>query len=88
MPTRKSSGLFSEAPRETSAVSVIASRRQICQPMAPPQIDSRTVRITNKKRLQGWIDAYGLDSDFVRVRVLGEFPSQRLDGVLLCRRHR
>ena len=33
------------------------------------QIDSRTVRITNKKRLQGWIDAYGLDSDFVRVRV-------------------
>ena len=38
------------------------------------QIDSRTVRITNKKRLQGWIDAYGLDSDFVRVRVLGQFP--------------
>ena len=42
------------------------------------QIDSRTVRITNKKRLQGWIDAYGLDSDFVRVRVLGEFPRKGL----------
>ena len=42
------------------------------------QIDSRTVRITNKKRLQGWIDAYGLDSDFVRVRVLGQFPRKGL----------
>ena len=42
------------------------------------QIDSRSVRITNKKRLQGWIDAYGLDSDFVRVRVLGQFPRKGL----------
>ena len=42
------------------------------------QIDSRTVRITNKKRLQGWIDAYGVDSDFVRVRVLGQFPRKGL----------
>lgn len=42
------------------------------------QIDSRTVRITNKKRLQNWIDAYGLDSDFVRVRVLGQFPRKGL----------
>jgi hypothetical protein len=42
------------------------------------QIDSRSVRITNKRRLQNWIDAYGLDSDFVRVRVLGEFPRKGL----------
>ena len=42
------------------------------------QIDSRTVRITNKRRLQNWIDAYGLDSDFVRVRVLGQFPRKGL----------
>lgn len=42
------------------------------------QIDSRSVRITNKKRLQNWIDAYGLDSDFVRVRVLGLFPRKGL----------
>jgi hypothetical protein len=38
------------------------------------QIDSREVRITNKSRLQKWIDTYGEDSDFVRVRVLGQFP--------------
>jgi hypothetical protein len=39
------------------------------------QIDSRTVQITNKKLLQQWIDDYGIDSDFVKVRVRGMFPS-------------
>jgi hypothetical protein len=38
------------------------------------KIDSRTVAITNKKRLQRWVEAYGEDSDFVRIRVKGEFP--------------
>lgn len=38
------------------------------------QIDSRTVAITNKKRFEQWIKAYGEDSDFVRIRVLGMFP--------------
>lgn len=38
------------------------------------QIDSRTVAITNKRRLQQWIETYGEDSDFVRIRVLGQFP--------------
>ena len=38
------------------------------------QIDSRTVPITNKARFEGWIRAYGEDSDFVRIRVLGQFP--------------
>lgn len=38
------------------------------------QIDSRTVRITNKKLIEQWIEDYGEDSDFVRVRVRGVFP--------------
>ena len=38
------------------------------------QIDSRTVAITNKPLLQAWIDDYGEDSDFARVRVRGVFP--------------
>jgi hypothetical protein len=38
------------------------------------QIDSRTVDGTNKVQLQKWVDDYGDDSDFVRVRVKGEFP--------------
>lgn len=39
------------------------------------QIDSRDVKITNKVQLQKWVDDYGEDSDFVRVRVRGVFPS-------------
>lgn len=39
------------------------------------KIDSRTVAITNKSRIAEWIEDYGVDSDFVKVRVRGEFPS-------------
>lgn len=38
-------------------------------------IDSREVAITNKELLDRWIEQYGEDSDFVKVRVKGEFPS-------------
>lgn len=38
------------------------------------QVDSRTARLTNKTQIQQWIDDYGEDSDFVRVRVRGVFP--------------
>ena len=39
-------------------------------------IDSRTVEGTNKVLLDEWVRTYGEDSDFVRVRVRGEFPAQ------------
>lgn len=38
------------------------------------QIDSRTVEGTNKEQIQKWVDDYGEDSDFVKVRVRGLFP--------------
>lgn len=38
------------------------------------QIDSRSVGFTNKAQLDQWIEDYGEDSDFVRVRVRGVFP--------------
>jgi hypothetical protein len=38
-------------------------------------IDSRSVRITNKIQINKLIHDYGIDSDFVKVRVLGQFPS-------------
>ena len=38
------------------------------------QVDSRTISFTNKIQINQWIEAYGEDSDFVRVRVLGVFP--------------
>jgi hypothetical protein len=38
------------------------------------RIDSRTVRFTNKGQIEAWVEEYGEDSDFVRVRVKGQFP--------------
>lgn len=38
------------------------------------KIDSRTVEGTNKTLIAEWVKMYGEDSDFVRVRVKGEFP--------------
>lgn len=39
------------------------------------QIDSRTVEGTNKEQLAKWVEDFGEDSDFVRVRVRGQFPN-------------
>lgn len=37
-------------------------------------IDTRTARMSDKKQIEEWIDSYGIDSDFVRVRVTSQFP--------------
>ncbi len=39
------------------------------------RVDSRSSRFANKTLLQQWIDDYGIDSDYVKVRVLGLPPS-------------
>lgn len=39
------------------------------------RVDSRNSRFTNKVLIQQWIEDYGEDSDFVRVRVLGQPPT-------------
>lgn len=39
------------------------------------QIDSRESLFTNKDQIEEWIRDYGLDSDFVKVRVRGMFPA-------------
>lgn len=41
----------------------------------PRQIDSRTVDGTNKEQIAKWVEDYGEDSDFVKVRVRGVFPA-------------
>ena len=38
------------------------------------QVDSREISFTNKAQVAQWIEAYGEDSDFVRIRVRGTFP--------------
>lgn len=58
------------------------------------QIDSRTVEGTDKQQLSKWVEDYGEDSDFVRVRVRGEFPrvgaNQFIssDAVSFCRKYK
>lgn len=42
-------------------------------------IDSRECEHTNKVEIQQWVDKYGEDSDFVRIRVRGLFPKQATD---------
>lgn len=37
-------------------------------------IDSREVTISNKLQIARWVEDYGEDSDFVRIRVRGAFP--------------
>lgn len=37
-------------------------------------VDSRQAKMTNKAQIAEWIEDYGEDSDFVRVRVKGEAP--------------
>jgi hypothetical protein len=38
------------------------------------QIDSRSAKKANQKQIQQWVDDYGEDSDFVRIRVRGLAP--------------
>jgi len=38
------------------------------------QIDSRSAKKADKEKIQEWVDDYGEDHDFVRVRVRGVFP--------------
>ena len=37
-------------------------------------IDTRESRMSDKAQIQEWIDAYGIDHDYVRVNVLSQFP--------------
>jgi hypothetical protein len=58
------------------------------------QIDSRTVEGVKREQADEWVASYGEDSDFVRVKVRGEFPragsSQFIpsDIVAACRKYR
>jgi hypothetical protein len=40
------------------------------------RVDSRDAKMADSRLIESWITDYGMDSDFVRVRVLGEFPRQ------------
>lgn len=40
------------------------------------KVDSRKAKVANQGQIQQWLEDYGEDSDFFKVRVRGEFPSQ------------
>ena len=39
------------------------------------KVDSRRARMTNKAQLDEWIERWGADSNFAKVRIYGEFPT-------------
>ena len=45
-------------------------------------IDTRSCRYADQDEIGKWIDDYGVDSDFVRVRVLGLPPKAALSGLI------
>jgi hypothetical protein len=45
-------------------------------------VDSRQVTHSNKAYLQSIIEDWGIDSDYTRVRVLGQFPRSELTGFI------
>ena len=46
------------------------------------EIDSRLAKRTNKAEIKKWIEEYGEDSDFVRVRVKGQEPRQEVTQMI------
>ncbi len=43
------------------------------------KVDSRNAKVSNRVEIDKWVEDYGEDSDFVRVRVRGEFPKQSIN---------
>jgi hypothetical protein len=57
-------------------------------------VDSRTSKFANQSLLNEWIEQFGIGSDFVKIRILGEAPSASFsqfighDIVSLCRKYK
>lgn len=60
--------------RNTGRFKECFSKDGLGKPWQKINVDSRSVPFTNKAQFAAWIDAYGEDSDFVRIRVKGMFP--------------
>lgn len=46
------------------------------------KVDSRTCKMVNQRQVQEWLDDYGEDSDFFKVRVRGEFPNAGVNQLI------
>jgi hypothetical protein len=45
-------------------------------------VDTRTAKAPNQRKIQQDIEDWGLDSDYIRINVLGEFPKQDADTLI------
>ena len=66
--------VFGNPTRNVGRFREIMPGGRFCKRWNHFKVDSRTARMTDKEKIQQWINDYGIDSDFVRVRVLGELP--------------
>jgi hypothetical protein len=66
--------VFGNPTRNTGRFKALFPGGQFTHRWHSTQVDSRQVRFTNKAKIDKWLKDYGVDSDFVRVRVLGVFP--------------
>ena len=65
---------FGNPTRNTGRFRECFPGRRFAHRWQTQQVDSRTAKMADKTQLQEWIDDYGDDSDFARVRIKGEFP--------------
>lgn len=74
--------LLGNPTRPTGRFYEVHSNPKISRRWIHRNIDARDVEGTNKQLHQQWIDDYGEDSDFVRVRVRGLFPKAAFNQLI------
>ena len=67
---------FGNTTRNTGRFKECAPGGRLAEQWNFTHLDARTIEGTNKKQLDEWVELWGEDSDFVRIRVRGEFPRQ------------
>jgi len=67
---------FGNGTRNTGRFKETFPGGRFAQRWATKNVDSRTAKMADQKQIGQWIEDYGIDSDFARVRVLGQFPHQ------------
>jgi hypothetical protein len=68
--------VFSNGRRNSGAFFDMFNSPETAKRWRHLQVDSRTVEGTDKALFESMVEQYGIDSDVVRVEVLGQFPKQ------------
>jgi len=71
--------LFGNPTRNTGYFYDTHMNSKIARLFIPFKVDSRDAIIPNKEKLDEDIVTYGIESDYIRVKILGEFPKQSTD---------